>query len=71
MSGGKRRNSWIFLVRNLGESTSAVLFGGGMAGVLSWVATYPQDVIKSRLQADAFGASQMYRGPLHCLKVGL
>ena len=66
-----RSKDWFgFLVRNLGESTGAVLFGGGMAGVLSWVATYPQDVIKSRLQADAFGASQMYRGPLHCLKVG-
>jgi len=64
-------SSYEVIVRNLGESTSAVLFGGGMAGVLSWVTTYPQDVIKSRLQADAFGASQMYRGPLHCLKLSL
>jgi len=64
-------SSYEVIVRNLGESTSAVLFGGGMAGVLSWIATYPQDVIKSRLQADAFGASQMYRGPLHCLKLSL
>ena len=39
-----------------------------MAGVLSWVFTYPQDVIKSRLQADNFGGSQKYRGPLHCLQ---
>jgi len=64
-------SSYEVIVRNLGESTSAVLFGGGMAGVLSWVATYPQDVIKSRLQADAFGASRMYRGPLHCLQLSL
>jgi len=64
-------SSYEVIVRNLGESTSAVLFGGGMAGVLSWVTTYPQDVIKSRLQADAFGASRMYRGPLHCLQLSL
>jgi len=55
----------------LGESTAAVLFGGGTAGVLSWLATYPQDVIKTRLQADSFGASRMYKGPLHCLELGL
>ena len=57
------------MVRNIGDSTGAVLFGGGMAGVLSWVFTYPQDVIKSRLQADSFGATQQYTGPMHCLKV--
>ena len=28
-----------------------VLFAaGGLAGMLSWVVTYPQDVIKSRMQ---------------------
>jgi solute carrier family 25 carnitine/acylcarnitine transporter 20/29 len=43
--------------------------GGGVAGVVSWVVTYPQDVIKSRLQADSFGSDRKYQGPLHCLQV--
>jgi len=64
-------SSYEVIVRKFGESTPAVLFGGGMAGVLSWVFTYPQDVIKSRLQADNFGGSQKYRGPLHCLQLSL
>ena len=34
----------------MGDSDLAVLSAGGMAGVFSWIFTYPQDVIKSRLQ---------------------
>ena len=45
-----------------------VFTAGGLAGVISWVPTYPIDVVKSRLQADGFGAQASYRGPLHCLK---
>ena len=46
-----------------------VLFAaGGVAGVLSWAVTYPQDVIKSRMQADA---ANKYRGVTHCLKASL
>ena len=41
---------------------------GGLAGIFSWVFTYPQDVIKSRLQADGWGRGQQYRGSLHCLQ---
>jgi len=63
--------SYELIVRNLGDSTGAILFGGGMAGVLSWIVTYPQDVIKSRLQADMFGDKQIYRGPRHCLQLSL
>lgn len=48
-----------------------ILGAGGMAGILSWIFTYPQDVIKSRLQADGWGQSQEYRGPSHCLKSSL
>jgi solute carrier family 25 carnitine/acylcarnitine transporter 20/29 len=32
-----------------------VLIAGGIAGILSWVVTYPCDVIKSRFQADLDG----------------
>ena len=44
---------------------------GGLAGIFSWVFTYPQDVIKSRLQADGWGRGQQYRGSLHCLQASL
>ena len=42
---------------------------GGMAGICSWVTTYPQDVIKSRVQGDGWGHHQRYHGPRHCLRV--
>ncbi|XP_003743595.1 mitochondrial basic amino acids transporter [Galendromus occidentalis] len=34
-------------------STSALLMAGGLAGVVSWVVSYPVDVIKSRIQSSA------------------
>lgn len=61
--------SYEIMIRKLGEKTPSVLFAGGMAGIFSWIATYPQDVIKSRIQADGFGAHQEYRNALHCLKL--
>lgn len=64
-------SSYELIIRNLGDSTAMILIGGGLAGVFSWIFTYPQDVIKSRLQADSFGANQIYRGPRHCLQVSL
>lgn len=42
---------------------------GGIAGILSWLPTYPMDVIKTRLQADGYGKNQVYKGTLHCLKL--
>ena len=42
---------------------------GGLAGICSWVTTYPQDVVKSRVQGDGWGAAQRYSGPRHCLQV--
>ena len=51
----------------MGESTFSILGAGGMAGIFSWIFTYPQDVIKSRLQADGWGQAQEYRGASHCL----
>ena len=56
------------ICRRFGDSTAVVVTAGGIAGILSWLVSFPQDVIKSRLQADSFGANQKYRGPLHCLQ---
>ena len=34
-------------------NTSALLMAGGMAGVVSWIISYPMDVVKSRIQCSA------------------
>ena len=42
-------------------------FAGGLAGVASWVVCYPQDVIKSRVQADGLSGPLRYRSAWDCL----
>ena len=37
--------------------------------MISWAFTYPQDVIKSKIQADKLGSQAKYRGYMHCYKV--
>lgn len=63
--------SYEVMIRNFGDSTPVVLTAGGMAGIFSWIFTYPQDVIKSRLQADGFGANQQYSSTRHCIQASL
>lgn len=46
-------------------STLHVLLAGGLAGSISWVAIYPLDVLKSRLQVDSSGR---YQGLLDCYR---
>ncbi|XP_077321353.1 mitochondrial basic amino acids transporter-like [Lithobates pipiens] len=45
-----------------------LLFAGGMSGIVSWLSTYPIDVIKSRLQADGFGGVNQYNGIMDCVR---
>ncbi|KAK0169171.1 hypothetical protein PV327_011734 [Microctonus hyperodae] len=45
-----------------------MLMAGGLSGIVSWVFTYPIDVIKSRLQADK---NSRYVGAIDCLKKSL
>ncbi|XP_053553433.1 mitochondrial basic amino acids transporter isoform X1 [Bombina bombina] len=45
-----------------------LLFAGGMSGIVSWLSTYPIDVIKSRLQADGVGGVNNYNGILDCVR---
>lgn len=45
-----------------------LLFSGGMSGIVSWLSTYPVDVIKSRLQADGVGGVTQYKGILDCVR---
>lgn len=44
--------------------TPMMLFAGGMSGTVSWVLTYPIDVVKTRFQADM----GRYSGVVDCLK---
>ncbi|XP_077366587.1 mitochondrial basic amino acids transporter-like isoform X2 [Festucalex cinctus] len=45
-----------------------LLFAGGVAGMASWLSTYPADVIKSRLQADGVGGVNRYAGIADCVR---
>lgn len=45
-----------------------LLFAGGMAGIVSWISTYPVDVIKSRLQADGVGGVNQYSSIADCVR---
>lgn len=49
-------------------STFHMLIAGGLSGTMSWVITYPIDVVKSRLQVDGMGGVYRYSGFLDCLK---
>ncbi|XP_068613441.1 mitochondrial basic amino acids transporter-like [Brachionichthys hirsutus] len=62
------------LMRNLGcepgdsYMVPKLLFAGGMAGIASWLSTYPVDVIKSRMQADGVGGVHQYSGIADCVR---
>ncbi|KAL0936720.1 mitochondrial carrier protein [Colletotrichum truncatum] len=42
---------------NLREEAAKVLFCGGLAGIVTWVSIFPLDVIKTRVQTQAFQRS--------------
>ncbi|OAX79650.1 hypothetical protein ACJ72_06027 [Emergomyces africanus] len=41
---------------------------GGLAGEALWLASYPLDVVKSKMQSDGFGAQQKFGGMTDCFK---
>ena len=43
-----------------------VAFYGGLAGEALWLASYPFDVVKSKMQTDGFGAGQKYKTMRDC-----
>lgn len=45
-----------------------LLLAGGTSGIMSWLSTYPVDVVKSRLQADGLQGAPRYRGILDCVR---
>lgn len=45
-----------------------IAFYGGLAGEALWLASYPFDVVKSKMQSDGFGQSQKFKGMNDCFK---
>ncbi|OJJ47533.1 hypothetical protein ASPZODRAFT_24451 [Penicilliopsis zonata CBS 506.65] len=41
---------------------------GGLAGEALWLASYPLDVVKSKMQTDGFGAQQQFRNMRDCFR---
>jgi solute carrier family 25 carnitine/acylcarnitine transporter 20/29 len=48
-------------------STPELLLCGALAGDALWLASYPLDVIKSKLQSDGFGKASKYRNARHAM----
>jgi solute carrier family 25 (mitochondrial carnitine/acylcarnitine transporter), member 20/29 len=47
-------------------SSAKVAFYGGLAGEALWIASYPFDVVKSKMQSDGFGEGQQFRSMRDC-----
>jgi solute carrier family 25 (mitochondrial carnitine/acylcarnitine transporter), member 20/29 len=47
-------------------SSPKVAFYGGLAGEVLWIASYPFDVVKSKMQSDGFGAEQRFKTMRDC-----
>lgn len=47
-------------------STPKVALYGGLAGEALWLASYPFDVVKSKMQSDGFGEAQRYKSMRDC-----
>ncbi|XP_017075560.2 mitochondrial basic amino acids transporter [Drosophila eugracilis] len=64
--------SFEFLMRQV-ETPSIfyTLMAGGCAGMSSWIACYPIDVVKTHMQADALGSKAKYNGFIDCAIKGL
>lgn len=44
------------------EEINIFQFAGGLAGVNSWVITYPADVVKTRIQAQHLDRPPVFKG---------
>ena len=60
--------SFEIMTRNRKTEKLTVLIAGGLAGIISWIPTYPIDVIKTRLQGDSLGEQKLYKSTMHCFK---
>lgn len=56
------------MVANKNASSFHIMMAGGLAGAVSWVFTFPIDVLKTRLQMDGCGKEQKYTGIVDCFR---
>lgn len=45
-----------------------IAFYGGLAGEALWLASYPFDVVKSKMQSDGFGDKQRFKSMNDCFR---
>ena len=64
MAAEMRRNN----VKREEISSPKVAFYGGLAGEALWIASYPFDVVKSKMQSDGFGQDQRFRSMRDCFR---
>ena len=64
-------SSYEILVKAKKNSTAWVFAAGGFSGIISWIFTYPIDVVKSRIQADNFGKAAQYKNTLQCIRTSV
>lgn len=62
MNADARRNK----IKRDEVSTPKVALYGGLAGEALWIASYPFDVVKSKMQSDGFGAEQRFKTMRGC-----
>ena len=65
----KHSKSEFYHFRGRKSDHLTVLMAGGIAGIISWMPTYPFDTIKTRMQGDGFGKNQKFKSSLHCFRV--
>jgi solute carrier family 25 carnitine/acylcarnitine transporter 20/29 len=64
MGADARRNGY----RREEIATGKVALYGGLAGEALWIASYPFDVIKSKMQSDGFGKEQRFKTMRDCFR---
>ncbi|KIX01005.1 uncharacterized protein Z518_10071 [Rhinocladiella mackenziei CBS 650.93] len=62
MAQDMKRNN----VQRTDISSPKVAFYGGLAGEALWIASYPFDVVKSKMQSDGFGKDQKFKTMRDC-----
>ena len=63
MNADARRNG----VARKEISNLKVAFYGGLAGEVLWLASYPFDVVKSKMQSDGFGKERKFASMRDCV----
>ncbi|KAF2813962.1 mitochondrial carrier [Mytilinidion resinicola] len=62
MNADAKRNS----IKREEISTPKVALYGGLAGEMLWIASYPFDVVKSKMQSDGFGSGMKFKSMRDC-----